>query len=807
MPHSPSRLAYLFKTTRGLVLLDIALIGLVTAVWGMLSGPMAEKGLKAMVVRALGMQLTEAGREGRIIMLYHAIALAVVALLVYLITELVPMKPAQRAQINATVTAGYLTAMFFGLAFAYFGRVWIFHGLFLFGQALLFYGGCLLAVALWPWNKEYYVKDPSYAHTPGGVDLERVAFFSMALATLGSAIFGAVTGSYWGNGHETFLAENLIREPHHTVLQYAIIGHLHIMLALIGIATTLIIGRWFDFKGIGHKLAMPLMILGTIILTLGVWGVVTPLEPVAHTIIYVGATPAMVAALFLVIYGWQKLVDEGLKARGLKKATFGQKLAALLHDPLRFGSLWQMVYMNFTVSGVGIFMAIFLDKIFRVWPAREERIALTGHWHILAAIIATIILLYFADMMGLKGRVRQWFGWLVILGSDLAFGAVTVFSLKRLFVSEYDQQPVVDLTMFLTDLGLGTVLLVLAAFLFWRLGDLFRANGSWQRELEEEGDLTSFTSKTLGGKQPRSKGAGFLVLLLVLGFILPSCARSPAEAPVALLQTQTGVDPEAWVRIPAGEFLQGQFNHRATIDYDYEIMVTPVTNAQYAAYLNEALAAGTIKVKEGQVLGYYPGDAFHGGRHEKEIPPGDWLHLPLNDPATRITFDGHKFSVKPGYENHPVTMVTWFGAKAYCDFYGWRLPTEAEWEKAARGTDGRPYPWGAGIDPAHANYYHSGDPFEVPGRIGDTTPVGFYNGRNYGGFQTADARSPYGLYDMAGNVAQWTADIYAGIHYRYFRGGSKADYPHDLRVWSRNNAGPDYASPNVGFRAVRRPAK
>ena len=74
-----------------------------------------------------------------------------------------------------------------------------------------------------------------------------------------------------------------------------------------------------------------------------------------------------------------------------------------------------MVYMNFTVSGVGIFMAIKLDKIIRVWPAREERITLTGHWHILSGIIATIILLYYADLVGLKGKVRQWFGWLVIL--------------------------------------------------------------------------------------------------------------------------------------------------------------------------------------------------------------------------------------------------------------------------------------------------------------------------------------------------------------------------------------------------------
>ena len=90
-----------------------------------------------------------------------------------------------------------------------------------------------------------------------------------------------------------------------------------------------------------------------------------------------------------------------------KNRTSFQKLNALLQDPLKFGPTWQMLFMNFTTSGIGIFMAIKLDEIFRIWPAREERIELTGHWHVLSAIIATIILLYYGDMIGLKGKLRQ----------------------------------------------------------------------------------------------------------------------------------------------------------------------------------------------------------------------------------------------------------------------------------------------------------------------------------------------------------------------------------------------------------------
>jgi len=120
------------------------------------------------------------------------------------------------------------------------------------------------------------------------------------LTTLISVLFGAVPGSFFGNGFETFLAENIIRYPEKTPMEFAVIGHLHIMLALICVMITLIIGRWLDFKGILNKIDMPLMILGDIVLSLGVWCVVTPLEPVAHMIIYVGATPSMLAALMLV---------------------------------------------------------------------------------------------------------------------------------------------------------------------------------------------------------------------------------------------------------------------------------------------------------------------------------------------------------------------------------------------------------------------------------------------------------------------------------------------------------------------------
>ena len=480
------RFDYLFRSTRGLTLVAIAAVSIVTGIWGTLSGPMVEWGVRDITVKVLGMELVQAEREGRIIMLYHTIAMTIVAIEVYFMTEILPMKRHEQVMINGTITVGYLTAMIFGMGFAYFGHNFAFHGLFLVGQSLVFFSGILLVSALWPWKKAYLLpEDSPYARTKKGVDVERAAFFVMAIATLVSATWGAVAGSFWANGHETFLAEDLIRIPHKTALQKAIIGHLHIMLTLIAVGITLIVGKWMDFKGKLHQWAMPIMIIGTITITFGALSVVW--FEWAHNTIYVGSVFVMFSALLYVIYSWDKLIKEG--TADIENPNFFQKIKALLDDPLKFGSGWQMVFMNFTVSGVGIFMAVKLDEIFRVWPHRDERITLTGHWHILSGIIATIILFYYLDISGVKGKARKWIGWTVIIMSDIAFGAVTVFSMKRLFVAEIEQQNVVNWTMLLTDIGLAAVLVALAVFMLWRLYDLFLSKGRWADELKTERKL------------------------------------------------------------------------------------------------------------------------------------------------------------------------------------------------------------------------------------------------------------------------------------------------------------------------------
>ncbi len=205
----------------------------------------------------------------------------------------------------------------------------------------------------------------------------------------------------------------------------------------------------------------------------------------------------------------------------------------------------------------------------------------------------------------------------------------------------------------------------------------------------------------------------------------------------------------SYINIPAGEFSSGDTTKN--LPYEYKIMDRNITNAEYMIFLEKAKSTGLITISSGQV---------------KDTQSRVLTNLNLA--YTAIDFSNNKFSIKPGYVNHPVMGLTWYGANAFAEYYGLRLPTEDEWEKASRGDDGRIYPWGNEITGANANYSGSGDPWE--GTTIPTTPVRFYNGQQYNGFQTSASESYYGLYDMAGNVWEWTSTDEGGN--KILKGGS-----------------------------------
>jgi formylglycine-generating enzyme required for sulfatase activity len=314
--------------------------------------------------------------------------------------------------------------------------------------------------------------------------------------------------------------------------------------------------------------------------------------------------------------------------------------------------------------------------------------------------------------------------------------------------------------------------------------------------------------------------------LIFLALLVSACQPAPSISSITPPFIETGIDSEAWKTIPAGEFPSGSESHMTMIDYDYQMMVTDVTVEQYANFLTDVMGAGDATIGEFEVVaggeawteegvaGYYPGDPFDAAHHEEEIKAGDHLYVSFVE-GLRVTRDGETFTAISEYANHPMTMVSWFGANAYCEYYDYHLPLEIEWEKAFRGTevagkddDGYPFPWGYEIHGNNANYYSSFDVLEkLFGKLGNTTPVGFYNGKTYdingNSYETLDSASPYGLYDMAGNVWQWMGDDHHDQHYRMMRGGSFYTYEVDLRAWKENSSGPIYYAPDLGFRCAQ----
>jgi len=233
--------------------------------------------------------------------------------------------------------------------------------------------------------------------------------------------------------------------------------------------------------------------------------------------------------------------------------------------------------------------------------------------------------------------------------------------------------------------------------------------------------------------------------------------------------------------IPGGEFEMGDHHdnmswclpvHTVYIS-SFHMDIYEVTNAQYCCYLNSAYSQGLIEVNSGVVY--------------KKNNSEPYCNTTTSSSYSRIHWDGgtETFSVTPTKEDHPMVEVSWYGAVAYanwrsaqqglpscydlqtweCSFGagGYRLPTEAEWEYAARGGEYYyRYPWGNNIDGSKANYAGSGDPYET-GPDPLTTPVGYYNGN-----QTpsgVDMANGYGLYDMAGNVWEWCNDWYDSSYY------------------------------------------
>ena len=211
------------------------------------------------------------------------------------------------------------------------------------------------------------------------------------------------------------------------------------------------------------------------------------------------------------------------------------------------------------------------------------------------------------------------------------------------------------------------------------------------------------------------------------------------------------------------------------------------TNAQYCEYLNAALASGDIIVDGSDVKGANgsnSGADFVGEGYYNLAGPGHSYNGATNGRAARINWTGSSFTVDSGFENHPVTYVNWYAATAFCNYYGWRLPTEWEWEAVADFKGSYTYGCGTDINNGIANYHNSTHPH-------GTTEVGAFGA--YG----------YGMCDMAGNVYEWMENWYDGTEgARCLRGGSWCQRRYSLLCSHRGLYNPDNRNAYIGFRVV-----
>jgi hypothetical protein len=410
---------------------------------------------------------TDIDRAGRIVLLYHSIAVPVVAICAYFVLIFMDVREKFKSRVKWPLFAGSILASGNGILFAYiFHDGWILHGLYLVGLSLCFYGGIMLLLGLFP-TKSFPKREKSSHNLLG-----QWAVTLLTFCLLVSVILGGAIGSFFGNGMVPLLAEYFLRDElvnwavYDHVLVDAVKAHLHIMLALIDVAILLIVYRYTvpDQKGRWYKISMVLAMPGMLIMSIGSWAVtfneVIPYPFDMHYLIYAGSAVLVTVGLILALTGWDKISKEYFGDK-YESVSIIERTKAIFKDPVKFTLYFMFIWVNFVMTFGGIFLALSLRgptdpegaspftellgiTAFRDGPLAVETTVARGHWHILATLSAIMLMLLLIDILKIRGTTRKVLGWLMLAGSLVAFGLGTIY----IYFPHFDANWAQNLTLF-----------------------------------------------------------------------------------------------------------------------------------------------------------------------------------------------------------------------------------------------------------------------------------------------------------------------------------------------------------------------
>jgi len=381
--------------------------------FGLLSGPIAEAGVKDQLAKYLSIAPTEEDFATRAIMAYHIAAAIVMAGTLYLALKYVEYDERLRGSVSGLATAGWIIAVVSGLAFAYFGRSPLAHGMWLVGLSLMFAAGVLFTYALSPLRISWREKT-----------LERAAAFLTAVALLGGVVMGAIYAAHLGFAEDVkiyIIEEHSTREyrglaPTSTPLQLLVSAHAHAAVALWAAAVMFIGLRWsrmWEWKPRLYRWALVFQSIGVVVTLFGT-AVVPVWRPIAHQIIFGGIGPLHITLLFL----WLRL-GAMLKGGGWR-------------DPVKLGLFLVPIWMVVFVTSTGPMLASQIKTLRAVWPLEDEITYNVAHWHMLAFVAASaMFLLYLTEFCN---RAKYISGWLLAVGGTVALAGAFVYELSPMFV-------------------------------------------------------------------------------------------------------------------------------------------------------------------------------------------------------------------------------------------------------------------------------------------------------------------------------------------------------------------------------------